>query len=233
MEEQSDPILARRQKLAAWRAAGVEPFAAERYERTHHAQEAAAGFDWLQGQSVSLAGRITAQRLMGKAAFLDLTDESGRIQLYFKRDRLGEERYELVKLLDLGDFLGVKGELFRTRTGEITVEVDEFTLLAKAVRPLPFPKEKEGQEFYGLQDVEQRYRSGTRTWPSIPRCASNSGAAAASSPASRRFLDTRGFLEVETPVLQPVAGGAAARPFMTHHNALDTTSSCASRWSCT
>ena len=147
MEEQSDPILVRRQKLEQWRAAGVDPFAGERYERTHSARAAGESFDALQGQTVSLAGRITSQRPMGKATFLDLTDESGRIQLYFKRDRLGDDRYALTRLFDLGDFLGVKGELFRTRTGEITVDVAEFTPLAKALRPLPLPKEEEGKEY--------------------------------------------------------------------------------------
>ena len=221
MEEQSDPILARRQKLEQWRAAGVDPFAFERYERTHHARAAVEAFDSLEGQTVSLAGRITSQRPMGKATFLDLTDESGRIQLYFKRDRLGEEQYALTRLLDLGDFMGVKGELFRTRMGEITVDVAEFTPLAKALRPLPFPKEKEGQEFYGLQDVEQRYRQRYADLAVHPAVREHFRRRGRVVTGIRRFLDARGYLEVETPVLQAVAGGAAAKPFLTHHNALD------------
>ena len=222
MEEQSDPILARRQKLEQWRAAGVDPFALERYERTHPAREAVAAFDALEGGTVSLAGRITALRAMGKATFLDLTDESGRIQLYFKRDRFGEDRYALTRLLDLGDLIGVKGELFRTRTGEITVDVAEFTPLAKALRPLPFPKEKEGHEYYGLQDVEQRYRQRYVDLAVHPGAREHFRRRSRIVAGIRRFLDARGYLEVETPVLQAVAGGAAAKPFMTHHNALDS-----------
>ncbi len=221
MEEQSDPIQTRRQKLAAWRAAAGDPFAVERYERTHSAHQAVEAFDALQGQAISLAGRITASRAMGKATFADLTDESGRIQLYFKRDRLGEERYALTRLLDLGDILGVRGELFRTRTGEITVDVAEFTLLAKAIRPLPFPKEKEGQEFYGLQDVEQRYRQRYADLAVHPAVREHFRRRSRVVTGIRRFLDAHGYIEVETPVLQAVAGGAAAKPFNTHHNALD------------
>jgi lysyl-tRNA synthetase, class II len=231
VEEQNDLIQTRRQKLAEWRAAGVDPFACERYDRTHHARDAAAGFEAAEAAAasaegfrmgpVSLAGRISAQRIMGKAAFLDLSDESGRIQLYFKSDRLGPEQYALVRLLDLGDFLGVKGDLFRTRAGEITVEVEEFTLLAKAVRPLPYPKEKEGQEFYGLQDVEQRYRQRYADLAVHPAVREHFRRRSRIVTGIRRFLDERGYVEVETPVLQSVAGGAAAKPFMTHHNALD------------
>jgi lysyl-tRNA synthetase, class II len=221
VEEQSDPILARRQKLDAWRAARGDPFAVERYERTHHACEAVEAFESLEGQTVALAGRITAQRSMGKATFLDLTDESGRIQLYFKRDRLGEDQYALTRLLDLGDIVGARGELFRTRTGEITVDVGEFTLLAKALRPLPFPKEKEGQEFYGLQDVEQRYRQRYADLAVHPAVREHFRRRSCIITGIRRFLDARGYIEVETPVLQAVAGGAAAKPFLTHYNALD------------
>jgi lysyl-tRNA synthetase, class II len=221
VEEQSDPILARRQKLEQWRAAGIDPFAFERYERTHHAREAVEAFDSLEGKPVSLAGRITAHRPMGKASFLDLTDESGRVQLYFKRDQLGEEQYALTRLLDLGDFLGVKGELFRTRMGEITVDVAEFTPLAKALLPLPFPKEKEGHEYYGLQDVEQRYRQRYVDLAVHPAVREHFRRRSRVVTGIRRFLDARGYVEVETPVLQAVAGGAAAKPFLTHHNALD------------
>jgi lysyl-tRNA synthetase class 2 len=228
VEEQNDLIQARRQKLAQWRAAGVDPFAIERYARTHHARDAVALFEAREAAgraaeplSVSLAGRITAQRIMGKASFCDLSDESGRIQLYFKSDRLGPQQYALVRLLDLGDILGVKGELFRTRSGEVTVDVSEFTLLAKGLRPLPFPKEKEGQEFYGLQDVEQRYRQRYADLAVHPAVREHFRRRSRIISGIRRFLDAHGYVEVETPVLQSVAGGAAAKPFMTHHNALD------------
>jgi lysyl-tRNA synthetase, class II len=233
VEEQSGLIQARRQKLAEWRAAGVDPFACERFERTHHAREAVAAFEAREAEAgtegaegvrvgpVTLAGRVTAQRIMGKAAFLDLTDETGRIQIYFKSDRLGPEQYALVKLLDLGDWVGVTGELFRTRAGEITVEVESFALLSKGIRPLPFPKEKEGQEFYGLQDVEQRYRQRYADLAVHPAVREHFRRRSRILTGIRRFLDERGYVEVETPVLQSVAGGAAAKPFMTHHNALD------------
>lgn len=219
--EENDQVLRRREKLQTLRAMGIDPYREERYERSHLAAEILQNYDALEGKTVRIAGRIVAMRLMGKASFVHLQDASEKVQVYFRADDLGAERYGLLKLLDLGDFLGVQGEVFRTRTGEITVHVREFTVLSKTLRPIPFGKEKGEQHWYGLQDVEQRYRrryldllvNRESRQILLDRCRI--------VQATRRFLDNEGFLEVETPVLQPLAGGAAARPFLTHHNALD------------
>jgi lysyl-tRNA synthetase class 2 len=158
---------------------------------------------------------------MGKASFVDLRDESGRIQLYFKLDRLGPEQFALLDLLDPGDFLGAEGALFRTRTGEVTLEVEAFELLAKAVRPLPLGKTV-GEEHHGdVTDVELRYRQRYADLAVHPEVREHFRRRSRIITGIRRFLDERGYVEVETPVLQSVAGGAAARPFLTHHNALD------------
>ncbi|MEE8370371.1 MAG: lysine--tRNA ligase, partial [Dehalococcoidia bacterium] len=211
-----DEIIAlRRKKLERIRSRGADPYPA-RFHRTHTAQEASA---LLQGEStpgdtVVVGGRITAMRQMGKATFLDLRDGSGRIQAYLKQDTLGAEAYEALRDLDLADFLGVSGTLFRTRTGEPTVQADSFTILAKALRPLP-------EKWHGLQDVEVRYRQ--RYLDLIANASVRDTFVNRSRIIStiRHFLDSRGFLEVETPILQSTAGGAAARPFVTHHNSLD------------
>lgn len=223
--EQQDELMAQRlAKLQALRDRGIDPFAPERFDRTHAAQQVLDQFDVLSesGQEVAVAGRIVAIRVMGKAAFMHLLDPSGRIQLYFKLDVIGPEQFGLLELLDIGDFLGVKGTVFRTRTGEITIQVAEFRILSKALRPLPLGKQKGEEQWYGLQDVEQRYRQRyldliVNPWAREPLLKRIQVVR-----ETRRFLEDRGFLEVETPVLQRVAGGAAARPFMTHHNALDT-----------
>lgn len=219
--EENDQVLRRREKLQTLRAMGIDPYREERYERSHLAAEILQNYDALEGKTVRIAGRIVAMRLMGKASFLHLQDASEKVQIYLRADDLGEQRYGLLKLLDIGDFVGVQGEVFRTRTGETTVHVREFTILSKALRPIPFGKEKGEQHWYGLQDVEQRYRrryldllvNRESRQILLDRCRI--------VQATRRFLDNEGFLEVETPVLQPLAGGAAARPFLTYHNALD------------
>lgn len=219
--EENDQVIRRREKLQTLRAMGIDPYREERYERTHLAAQILQNYDALEGKTVRIAGRIVAMRQMGKASFMHLQDGSEKIQIYLRADDLGEERYGLLKLLDLGDFLGVQGEVFRTRTGEITVHVRAFTILSKALRPIPFGKEKGEHHWYGLQDIELRYRrryldllvNRESRQILIDRCRV--------VQATRRFLDNEGFLEVETPVLQPLAGGAAARPFITHHNALD------------
>lgn len=221
IHDENDQVLRRREKLQTLRGLGTDPYTLERYERTHLAGQILSNFDTLEGKAVRIAGRIVAMRLMGKASFMHLEDGSDKIQVYFRADELGEHCYQLLKLLDLGDFLGVEGEVFRTRTGEITVHARQFTILSKALRPIPFGKEKGEQHWYGLQDIEQRYRkryldllvNRESRQILIDRCRI--------VRATRRFLDEEGFLEVETPVLQPLAGGAAARPFLTHHNALD------------
>ncbi|HJR64895.1 MAG TPA: lysine--tRNA ligase [Gemmatimonadaceae bacterium] len=215
---------ARREKLDALAALGVAPFAYG-FTRTHSATEALAeAGDAEEGPVVQLAGRIVAWRAHGKTTFAHVADQSGRIQLYFRKDTLGD-RYAIVEHLDLGDIIGVTGPLFRTRTGEVTVRVETFELLAKSLRPLPFGKEEviDGAvvRHSGFADPEQRYRQRYADLAVHPEVRALFVARARMVTAMRAFLDARGFLEVETPVLQPLYGGAAAKPFTTHHNALD------------
>ncbi len=208
-------------KLERLRSAGVDPYPA-RFQRTHTAQEATARFEQLHGdapgahgeEEVTAAGRLTAQRIMGKASFMDLNDGSGKLQLYFRSDHLSPEQYEALEHLDLGDFLGATGTLFRTRTGQISLEVHSYTVLAKALQPPP-------EKWHGLTDVETRYRHRYLDLMSSEEVRATFVTRARLVAAMRRFLNDRGFIEVETPVLLPHAGGAAARPFATHHNALD------------
>lgn len=210
----------RRRKLAAIQASGIDPYPA-RFNRSHSNAEAVRTWEeWEQAgrggepPTVTVAGRITAMRMMGKAAFFDLRDGSGRLQVYFKRNLLGEELYELLEELDLGDFIGVTGSLFRTRTGEVTVEARHYTILTKALLPPP-------EKWHGLQDVETRYRQRYLDLMANEEVRRIFHIRSQMVSAIRRFMDRRGFLEVETPILQAQAGGAAARPFVTYHNALD------------
>lgn len=215
MSKRLDDITQQRlDKLARLRTRGIDPYP-NRYHRTHTTKEAIALFE--QDGSASnlrLAGRILAHRNMGKVTFIDLQDGSGKIQAYFRSSELGEEKYELVRDLDIGDFVGASGELFRTKSGEITLRVSDFTLLAKSLQPLP-------EKWHGLADVEKRYRQRyldlVANQPTKDIFLVRSRIIA----AMRRFLDSRGFIEVETPVLHPIAGGARAHPFVTHHQALD------------
>jgi len=218
---------ARREKLEALRGRGVAPFA-YRYRRTHLAAAALAAFaDGAEGPEVAVAGRIVALRGHGRSTFAHVADPSGRIQLYFKQDVLGEDGYAVVQLLDLGDHVGVKGLLFRTRTGEVTVRADAVELLAKALRPLPIGKvtqHEDGTEQHhsGLADPELRYRQRYADLAVHPERRRVFETRAGVVRAVRRCLDERGYLEVETPILQPLYGGASARPFTTHYNALDS-----------
>jgi len=220
-----DPI--RLQKLAALREAGRDPFAVERFDVTHHAQEIAENFEGLEGHTVFLAGRVMSVRLMGKAAFLDITDSTGRIQIYLRRDEIGEEIYaDIQHHLDLGDIAGVSGFVFKTKTGETSVHAREWTLLAKGLRPLPFGKEYEtesGEEKHSgaLKDAEMRYRQRSVDLLVNKESRERLLNRMKVTRAMREYLDQRDYLEVETPVLQTIAGGAAARPFLTHHNTLD------------
>jgi lysyl-tRNA synthetase class 2 len=226
VEERSYVEAARREKRAALEALGIRPFA-YRFERTHTAQEAAAAYQDSMGEkgpSVALAGRIASWRPKGKVIFGDIEDPSGRIQVYFRQDEL-DELYEMVKLLDLDDYVGITGNVFRTKAGEITVKATEVTLLAKSLRPLPRGKTQATDEgavtFGGLQDPEVRYRQRYADLAVHPEVRQIFVLRAKAVSFIRRFLDERGFLEVETPILQPLYGGAAARPFITHHHALD------------
>jgi lysyl-tRNA synthetase class 2 len=217
---------ARREKLAALEAAGIAPFAYG-FNPTHDASSALRALPEgeEQGEVVRVAGRLAAWRPHGKTVFAHLADQWSRIQLYFRRDDLGEEVFRLVDLLDLGDVIGVSGPLFRTRTGETTVRVESVTLLAKSLRPLPFGKEErlDGRlvRHSGFADPEQRYRQRYADLAVHPEVRRRFVARARMISVMRQYLDGLGYLEVETPVLQPQYGGAAARPFLTHHNALD------------
>jgi lysyl-tRNA synthetase class 2 len=208
----------RRQKLDRIRGRGINPYPYG-YHRSHTTQQALALLkqqetSQAEAPVVSIAGRITANRPMGKISFLDLRDGSGKIQLCFYKDRLSEERLELFKDIDIGDIIGVSGKLFRTKSGEPTIEVENFTLLAKSLQPLP-------EKWHGLIDVERRYRQRYLDLIANAEAREIFRVRSQVINAIRDFLNRRGFLEVETPVLQPSAGGALARPFTTHHHALD------------
>jgi lysyl-tRNA synthetase, class II len=224
--ERSQVEVARREKLEALRARGIAPFA-YRYVRSHTAVQALAAIgDGAEGPVVAVAGRIVALRGHGKSTFVHLADGSGRIQLYFKLDQVGQNVYDLVGLLDLGDHVGVRGPLFRTRTGEVTVRAESVELLAKALRPLPLGKTQTREDgtvdhFSDFADPEMRYRQRYADLAVHEERRKVFEQRAAVVRALRRALDERGFLEVETPILQPLYGGASARPFKTHYHALD------------
>ncbi len=203
----------RLEKLRRLQAEGRDPFALQSYDRTHGFSELVAGFRGLEGRKVRVAGRLMAMRRHGKSCFSDLHDETGRVQVQARYDVLGEARYEQFLDLDLGDLIGVEGEVFRTRTGEITVSVEKFTLLAKALRPLP-------EKYHGLRDVETRSRRRYLDLIMNREAGEVVRARSRMLQAARTVLLRRGFVEVDTPVLQPVYGGAAARPFTSHHNEL-------------
>ena len=204
----------RREKLAELQAAGRDPFQIVKYDQTHHSEQIRQEFDSLENETVSIAGRMMFKRVMGKASFCNVQDKEGRIQVYVARDDLGEEAYKDFKRMDIGDIIGVKGFVFKTKTGEISVHAKELTLLSKSLTPLP-------EKFHGLQDVDMRYRQ--RYVDLIMNEESKNTFIKRSKIISeiRKFLDGRGFMEVETPMLVANAGGAAARPFETHFNALN------------
>ena len=204
----------RREKLTNLQDAGRDPFAITRYDVTHHSAEILAAGDELVGKEVSVAGRMMVKRIMGKASFCKIQDKQGLIQCYVARDDLGEEAYAEFKKMDIGDIIGIKGFVFRTKTGEITVHTKELTLLTKSLKPLP-------EKFHGLQDTDVRYRQRYLDLIVNPEVRDTFVKRSQILREIRRFLDDRGFMEVETPMLVPNAGGAAARPFETHYNALD------------
>ena len=204
----------RRDKLKALQDAGMNPFEITRYDVTHHAQEVKDNFGALEGQTVSLGGRLMSKRGMGKVSFCDLQDKSGRIQIYARRDEMDEEAYNRFKKYDIGDIVGVRGEVFRTQKGEMSIRAHEITLLSKSLQPLP-------EKFHGLTDKELRYRQRYVDLIMNPESKRNFEIRSKFVAFLRRYLDNLGFMEVETPVLSPIAGGANARPFITHHNTLD------------
>ena len=204
----------RREKLKALQDEGRDPFAITRFDVTHHTQDIKDSFDAMEGQSVSVAGRLMSKRGMGKVSFCDLQDKTGRIQIYARKDEMDEDNYNRFKKYDIGDIVGVKGEVFRTQRGEMSVRAHEITLLSKSLRPLP-------EKFHGLTDKEIRYRQRYVDLIMNPESKRNFEIRSKFVAFLRRYLDNLGFMEVETPVLSPIAGGANARPFITHHNAQD------------
>ena len=227
--ELSEQEQLRRQSLAALRELGIDPYPAARYEVTATAQEIADNYDEAKGNydDVRIAGRIMSRRIMGSAAFFELQDHTGRIQVYIRRDDVCPEGdptlYNTVfkKLLDIGDFIGVEGFAFHTNTGELSVHCRKFTVLSKSIRPLPVVKAKDGQTFDAFTDPEVRYRQRYVDLVVNPQVRDVFVRRAKIVATMRQFFNERGYVEVETPILQPIPGGASARPFITHHNALD------------
>lgn len=225
MSQLSEQELIRREKLGKLRDLGINPYPADLYPVDHTSKQIKEQF--VEGKKVVIAGRLMSMRVQGKASFAQVQDSEGRIQVYFNRDEIcaGEDKtkYNEVfkKLLDFGDFIGVEGELFITQVGEKTVKVTDFTLLSKSLKPLPLPKEKDGIVYDAFTDPEQRYRQRYADLVVNPNVKEVFIKRTKLFNAMRQFFNDAGYFEVETPVLQPIAGGAAARPFVTHHNSLD------------
>lgn len=212
-EDLNELMRVRREKLTELREKGVEPYGG-RFERTHDASYILDNYEDMENKPVVIAGRIMSKRGMGKASFAHIQDASGQVQIYARSNDIGPEQYELFGKLDIGDIVGVSGTVFKTRMGEITVAVTSFRVLSKSLRPLP-------EKWHGLRDVELRYRQRYVDLIVNPEVKEVFETRSKIVRAFRNFLDRRGFLEVETPMMQVIAGGAAARPFITHHNALD------------
>ncbi len=229
VRELSEQEIIRRESLTKLRELGIDPYPANEYKITNSCNELKTKFDPETNnfKDISVAGRIMSRRIMGKASFAELQDESGRIQLYINRDELcpGEDKtmYNDVfkRLLDIGDIIGVKGYVFNTQMGETSIHVQEFTVLSKSLRPLPVVKEKDGQTFDAFTDAEMRYRQRYVDLIVNPQVREHFKKRTKVINTMRNMFTDRGYLEVETPILQPIPGGATARPFITHHNALD------------
>ncbi|MFC4722297.1 lysine--tRNA ligase [Geojedonia litorea] len=221
----SEQELVRREKLNKLREMGINPYPANLYPVTHTSKQVKATFE--EGKTVNVAGRLMAIRVQGKASFAQLQDADGKIQVYFNRDEIcpGEDKTKyndlFKKLIDFGDFVGVEGELFTTQVGEKTIKAKDFTLLSKTLKPLPLPKEKDGVTYDAFTDPEQRYRQRYADLVVNPHVKNVFIKRTKLFNAMRQFFNDAGYFEVETPVLQPIPGGAAARPFVTHHNSLD------------
>jgi lysyl-tRNA synthetase class 2 len=221
----SEQELVRREKLAKLRLLGINPYPADLYPVNHSSKDIKEQFE--EGKKVIIAGRLMAIKLQGKASFAQIQDAEGKIQVYFNRDEIcpGEDKSKyndvFKKLLDFGDFLGIEGELFTTQVGEKTVKVEDFTVLSKALKPLPMPKEKDGVVYDAFTDPEQRYRQRYADLVVNPKVKQVFVKRTKLFNAMREFFNNAGYFEVETPILQPIPGGAAARPFVTHHNSLN------------
>ena len=213
-QDMGELLRIRRDKLKALQDEGRDPFTITRFDVTHHTQDIKDNFDALEGKPVSVAGRLMSKRGMGKVSFCDLQDKTGRIQLYARKDEMDADNYDRFKKYDIGDIVGVNGEVFRTQRGEMSVRAHDITLLSKSLRPLP-------EKFHGLTDKEIRYRQRYVDLIMNPESKRNFEIRSRFVAFLRRYLDGLGFMEVETPVLSPIAGGANARPFITHHNAQD------------
>ncbi|TYA86969.1 lysine--tRNA ligase, partial [Seonamhaeicola marinus] len=225
MSQLSEQELVRREKLKKLRALGINPYPADLYPVSHTSKQIKEQFE--EGKDVTIAGRLMMVKVQGKASFAQLQDAEGKIQVYFNRDEIctGEDKTKyneiFKKLLDFGDFIGIEGDLFTTKVGEKSVRVKDFKLLSKALKPLPLPKEKDGVVFDAFTDPEQRYRQRYADLVVNPHVKNVFVKRTKLFNAMRQFFNDAGYFEVETPVLQPIPGGAAARPFITHHNALD------------
>ena len=204
----------RREKLAELQNAGKDPFDVYKVNRTHTSEEVKANYDTLEGKEVTVAGRLMSKRGQGKVVFSDIHDKDGKIQLFLKIDKVGEENLKQYKTFDIGDWVSATGEVFTTKTGEVSVNVNTFELNCKSLKPLP-------EKWHGLKDPDLRYRQREVDIITNAEVKDTFIKRSKIISAMREFLDTKGFLEVETPILGAIAGGAAARPFITHHNTLD------------
>ena len=221
-EEINDQLQVRREKLSELREKGLDPFG-KRFERSHLAAEILEKYSELEKEeldtqniSVTIAGRVMTKRGKGKAGFAHVQDLSGQIQIYVRQDAVGEEQYEIFNLIDLGDIVGIKGQIFKTKVGELSIKASSFEVLSKSLRPLP-------DKFHGLKDVEQRYRQRYLDLIMSEESKQTFITRSQIIRSIRNYLDHNGYLEVETPMMHAIAGGAAARPFVTHHNTLDMT----------
>ena len=214
LQDLSEILRIRREKLAELKAAGQDPYAITSFLKTHSSEGILGNFEELEGKQVSLAGRMMSKRIMGKASFFHIADGDGKMQVYARQDALGDEVYAQLKTYDIGDIVGVAGEVFRTHAGEISIKAEKITLLSKSLTPLP-------EKFHGLKDTDLRYRQRYVDLIVNPEVKQTFVSRSRIIKYMREYLDNRGYIEVETPVLHSQAGGAAAKPFITHHNTLD------------